>query len=180
MKSLKDISWNPISANKNKAHEEILWESNLENAKKIPKKEDGRTLQRRQTKTSWIHKYLLSTLFIPINSPPFLLNSLSHACLCITSSKSTPTPDYFETTVFGTRAKGMKSHEEIPQRAKAWNIISKSHKKITIRHKPHTLLQQKGHGSTLSLPHSSTPPLYHLYITSSPPTHTSDWTLQSQ
>ncbi len=36
------------------------------------------------------------------------------------------------------------------------------------------------HGSTLNIPYSSTPPLYHLYITSSPPTQTPEWTLQSQ
>jgi hypothetical protein len=30
--------------------------------------------------------------------PPLLPNSLSHACLCITSSPPTTTPDYFETT----------------------------------------------------------------------------------
>ncbi len=37
-----------------------------------------------------------------------------------------------------------------------------------------------GHGSTVNLTHSSTPFLHYLYITSSPPTQTPDWTLQSQ
>jgi hypothetical protein len=37
-----------------------------------------------------------------------------------------------------------------------------------------------GHESTLNLTHSSTPLLYHLYITSSPPGQTPNWTHQSQ
>ena len=35
------------------------------------------------------------------------------------------------------------------------------------------------HGSTISLPHSSTPPLYHRYITSLPSTQTPDWTFHN-
>jgi hypothetical protein len=41
----------------------------------------------------------------PAPSPLSRELTLSHACLCIISSPSTPPHDYFETTMFGTRAK---------------------------------------------------------------------------
>ncbi len=50
-------------------------------------------------------------------------------------------------------------------------IIRTSHNNITVGHKPHNSLQwAMGIRSTLNLPHSLIRLLYHLYITSSPPT----------
>ncbi len=120
----------------------------------------------------------------------FLLNSLSDACLCITSSPPTSTPDYIETTVFEHeissgnitnittiyRPKGMKSHQEISQRSKAWNIIRASHKNIT------GVLMDNG--STFNLRvlqyRTSLPSLHHIITTNpkhpmEPSDHTIAW-----
>ncbi len=89
-----------------------------------------------------------------------------------------PNSDYFETTVFRTRA--MKYHKEISQWPKAWNTIRKSHENITVRHKPHTLLLQWSMGV-----HSISRILQHRLFTIFTSHHhhqpqTPDWNLQSQ
>ena len=72
-----------------------------------------------------------------------LPNSLSHECLCTTSSPPTPPKKLtiWKQPCLGQGPKGTKSQKEFWRRLRSTNIIRISHKNITARHKPHTLSQ---------------------------------------
>jgi hypothetical protein len=67
-----------------------------------------------------------------------------------------------------TAKKHDASSQHIPSSPPPFSIKT-SRKNITVYHKPHTLLQWNKWVHTQSHPHSSTPHLYRLYTTSSPP-----------
>ncbi len=118
-----------------------------------------------------VQPVVLKNTYRPTSNPhpPFSRTSLSNACLRITPRHQSQLRLCWNNRVW---EKGKK----------AWHLVRKSHnvqkawKIIRISH--HLSRTTYGHGITLNLPHASAPPLYHHYITSSPPTP--DLTLQSQ
>ncbi len=126
-----------------------------------------RHLRRRQTPTSCttIYSRPFSTYSTSIPPTPFSWTHSRIHAIASPPRHQPETPDFFWNNRFGQRA----SHNG----NKAWHPM-RQFRDISLS------VATMGHGSTLNLPHSSTPPLYHLYITPSTTTETPDWTLQLQ
>jgi hypothetical protein len=151
-----------------------------------------RNLKRRQTQLSCTTNYSRPFSMYyqlppppkPPHSPKRTLSCMNLHHLLATNPKSY---DYLETTMFGTKGQMAwtlirKSHNG----RKAWNILQRSLQNITyvlpcamgvhlisrvLQHHFSSTIStfshsRMGHGSALNLPHASTPPLYHPYITS--------------
>ncbi len=128
----------------------------------------------KKANSNFMHGQLLSPLrnLFPSNSPaippthPHLSPELISRIHAFASPPrhQPPKPRLFGNhRVWEQGPKGMKSHKEIAQRPKKHEILSGPQSKYVVT---------MGHGRVLHLPHASTPPLYHLYIISSPPTPT--------